>query len=334
MKTYSWILITIISSNLIMPVNVYAYKYGLGSCLDQDFEQPIWSSIKDENVDGFIFLGDNVYGDQPSGTLSKMKTAYEIQKIKLPSWLMDNEKEIVAIWDDHDYGLNDGGADYKLKKEAQKMFLNFWNISHSDPRSIREGTYFKKTKNIDGTEVEIIGLDTRYFRSKLLRKRNAYKPNMQPEATILGQKQWKWLESSMNQTTASIIVILSSIQILATEHPYEKWANFPLERKRLLNLISLVSNDKTIVAVSGDRHRAGIYRNNHFIEITASSLNKPGSKDSETDKLLIDKIFPEINYGILDIEPKKNKITVSIHNRDGLVLNSQIIKLPLEITEA
>ena len=334
MKTYSWILITIISSTVVMPVNIYAYKYGLGSCLDQDFEQPIWSSIKEENVDGFIFLGDNVYGDQPSGTLSKMKTAYEIQKNKLPTWLMDNEKEILAIWDDHDYGLNDGGKDYKLKKEAQKMFLNFWNISPSDPRRIREGTYFKKIKNINGTEVEIIGLDTRYFRSKLLRKRNAYKPNMQPEATILGQKQWKWLESSMSQTTASIIVILSSIQILAMEHPYEKWANFPLERQRLLNLISLVSNDKTIVAVSGDRHRAGIYRNNHFVEITASSLNKPGSKDSETDKLLIDKIFPEINYGILDIEPEKNKITVSIHNRDGLVLNSQIIKLPLEKTEA
>ena len=334
MKTYSWILITIISSTLFMPVNVNAYKYGLGSCLDQDFDQPIWSSIKEENVDGFIFLGDNVYGDHPSGSLSKMKTAYEIQKNKLPSWLMDNEKEILAIWDDHDYGLNDGGKDYKLKKEAQKMFLNFWNISPSDPRSIREGTYFKKTKNINGTEVEIIGLDTRYFRSKLLRKGNAYKPNMQPDATILGQKQWKWFESSMNQTTASIIVILSSIQILATEHPYEKWANFPLERKRLLNLISLVSHDKTVVAVSGDRHRAGIYRNNHFVEITASSLNKPGSKDSETDKLLIDKIFPEINYGILDIEPEKNKITVSIHNRDGLVLNSHIIELPLEKTEA
>ena len=45
-------------------------------------------------------------------------------------------------------------------------------------------------------------------------------------------------------------------------------------------------------------------------------------------------LFPEINYGILDIEPEKNKITVSIHNRDGLVLNSQIIKLPLEKTEA
>ena len=86
--------------------------------------------------------------------------------------------------------------------------------------------------------------------------------------------------------------------------------------------------------VSGDRHKAGIYKNNDFVEITASSLNKPGSKNPETDPLLIDKIYPEINYGILDIEPEKNKITVSIHNRDGLVLNSHIIELPLEKTEA
>ena len=334
MKTYSWILITIISSTLIMPVNIFAYKYALGSCLDQDYKQPIWSSIKKENIDGFIFLGDNVYGDQPSGTLSKMKKAYQVQKTKLPNWLMNNEKEIQAIWDDHDYGINDGGKDYKLKKEAQKMFLKFWNISPSDPRSIREGTYFKKSKNIDGTGVEIIGLDTRYFRSKLIGKKNAYKPNMLPKATILGQEQWEWLERSMNQTNSSIIIILSSIQVLATDHPYEKWANFPLERKRLLNLISLASNDKSIVVVSGDRHRAGIYKNDDFVEITASSLNKPGSKNSESDQLLIGSTFPETNYGILDIEPKKSKITVSIHNLNGLVLNSHTIELPLEKTEA
>ena len=156
MKTYFWILITIISSALIMPVNVHAYKYGLGSCLDQDFKQSIWSSIKKEDVDGFIFLGDNVYGDQPSGTLSKMKTAYEIQKNKLPSWLMDNEKEILAIWDDHDYGLNDGGKDYKLKKESQEMFLNFWNISPQIQGASEKALTSKKQKILMGLKLKLL----------------------------------------------------------------------------------------------------------------------------------------------------------------------------------
>ena len=327
MKLYFWIGVISFSLTAIATTDVYAYKFGLGSCLDQGFDQGIWQSIEKENIDGFIFLGDNVYGDELNGKLSKMKRAYKAQKNKLPKWLM-NEKEILAIWDDHDYGKNDGGKDFKLKKEAQKMFLNFWNISASDPRSIREGTYFKQIKVIDGTEIELIGLDTRYFRSELIGEKNAYMPNIDPYATILGNDQWRWLESAIKNSSSKVIIILSSIQVLATEHPYEKWANFPLEREKLLNLIGLASKSKTIVVVSGDRHRAGIYQNNDFTEITASSLNKPGSQNIESDQFLIGETFPEINYGILDLELNKNKITVSIHNQKGIVLNSEIINLP------
>ena len=106
----------------------------------------------------------------PSGKLLKMQKAYQIQRKRLPRWLID-EKEILAIWDDHDFGLNDGGGDYPYKKDTEKMFLNFWNIPQSDLRRNREGIYFKETKQIDGMEVEIIGLDTRYFRSKLKGKK-------------------------------------------------------------------------------------------------------------------------------------------------------------------
>lgn len=326
MKNYTFIPIISLCFLLMSSADVYGYKYGLGSCLDQDLEQRIWSSIEKENLDGFIFLGDNVYGDMPSGKLLKMQKAYQIQRKRLPRWLID-EKEILAIWDDHDFGLNDGGGDYPYKKDTEKMFLNFWNIPQSDLRRNREGIYFKETKQIDGTEVEIIGLDTRYFRSKLKGKKNAYEQNNDSAATILGQDQWTWLETSISNSIADVIIILSSIQILATNHPYEKWDNFPLERKRLLELIANASNDKIIIAVTGDRHKSGIYQNKDFLEITASSLNKSGSKGKETDPLLIGKTYPIINYGLLNIEPNKNKITVSIHNKNGQELNSKIINI-------
>ena len=38
-------------SFIILPNHLYAYKYGLGSCLDQDLDQPIWSAIKEKNID-------------------------------------------------------------------------------------------------------------------------------------------------------------------------------------------------------------------------------------------------------------------------------------------
>ena len=326
MKNYTCIPFISLCLLLMSSTEVYGYKFGLGSCLDQDREQSIWSSIKKEELDGFIFLGDNVYGDLPNGKLLKMERAYQIQKKRLPSWLMD-EKEILAIWDDHDFGLNDGGGDYPYKKDAEKMFLNFWNIPQTDLRRNREGIYFKQTKEIEGTKVEIIGLDTRYFRSKLKGKKNAYEQNNDSKATILGQDQWAWLEESISNSIADVIVILSSIQILATNHPYEKWDNFPLERKRLLEILANASKDKSIIAVTGDRHKSGIYQNKNFLEITASSLNKSASKGEETDPLLIGKTYPMKNYGLLNIEPSKNKITISIHDKNGQKLNSKTINI-------
>ena len=119
-------------------------KIGLGSCLDQDYPQPIWQSIKKEDLNYFIFLGDNVYGDTRYGSLRKMKSAYDKQKKVLPDFL--NDISIFSIWDDHDFGINDGGADYRFKRRAQELYLDFWEITKDDDRSNREGIYFSKNE--------------------------------------------------------------------------------------------------------------------------------------------------------------------------------------------
>ena len=123
------------------------YRLGLGSCHDQDMETPAWESLKKENLDSFFFLGDNVYGDIPSGKLRRLINAYDTFKKNKPQWF--NEVEIFTIWDDHDYGMNDGGGDYKYKVESQKLFNDFWNIPQNDPRRYREGIYFSELRDIN-----------------------------------------------------------------------------------------------------------------------------------------------------------------------------------------
>jgi hypothetical protein len=76
---------------------------------------------------------------------------------------------------------------------------------------------------------------------------------------------------------------------------------------------------KTLL-VSGDRHRGGIYTKNNLIEITASSLNKPGSFDFESDKYLVGKTFPEENYGTIEISKTATK--VNLKSISGELLNS------------
>ncbi len=290
-------------------------KIGLGSCLDQDYPQPIWQSIEKEDLNYFIFLGDNVYGDTRYGSLRKMKSAYDKQKKVLPDFL--NNISIFSIWDDHDFGINDGGADYRFKRRAQELYLDFWEITKDDDRSNREGIYFSKNEIFFDKKFKFIFLDTRFFRSKLKGKKSNYIENIEPDATILGNAQWTWLENEL-KSDFDFLFIFSSIQIIAKDHRFEKWSNFPNERAKLFELLEQF-NDKTIL-FSGDRHRAGIYRKNGIIEVTSSSMNKPGSSFSETDSYLIGKTYPQENYGVLEI--LENTIHIKIKDIKGNTLNS------------
>ena len=44
-------------------INLNEMKIGFGSCLKQDKAMPIFDSIKRDNLDLFLMIGDNVYGD-------------------------------------------------------------------------------------------------------------------------------------------------------------------------------------------------------------------------------------------------------------------------------
>ena len=307
----SFFLLLISSSNFIYAESI---KIGLGSCLDQDYPQPIWQSIKKEDLNYFIFLGDNVYGDTRYGSLRKMKSAYDKQKKVLPDFL--NDISIFSIWDDHDFGINDGGADYRFKRQAQELYLDFWDITKDDDRSNREGIYFSKNEIFFNKKFKFIFLDTRFFRSKLKGKKSNYIENIEPDATILGNAQWTWLENEL-KSDFDFLFIFSSIQIIAKDHRFEKWSNFPIERAKLFELLEKF-NDKTIL-FSGDRHRAGIYRKNGIIEVTSSSMNKPGSSFNETDSYLIGKTYPQENYGVVEI--LENTIHIKIKDIKGNTLN-------------
>jgi len=290
-------------------------KIGIGSCLDQDFPQPIWQPIEEENLDYFIFLGDNVYGDSIFENLYKMKRAYSKQEKLLPDFL--DQTDIFAIWDDHDYGKNDGGSDYKYKKLAENLFLDFWNVPINDVRRSREGIYFSENKVFFNKKYKLIFLDTRYFRSQLKGKKGSYQKNNDESSTILGKEQWTWLEKELN-SNFDYLFIFSSIQIIPEDHGFEKWSNFPNDRTKLLKILEKYK-DRTIL-FSGDRHRSGIYKRNGIIEITSSSMNKPGSSFFETDKYLIGETYPQENYSVLKI--LNDDISIDIKDKYGEILNS------------
>ena len=120
--------------------------------------------------------------------------------------------------------------------------------------------------------------------------------------------------------------------MIPTNHGFEKWGNFPHERAKLIKLIE-ESKIPTII-ISGDRHKAGIYKLNNLIELTSSSMNKPLpiyiSKiwdliSKETDKHLIGNMYYPENYGTVTID-KESNVLVELKNLNGETVNSIKLK--------
>ena len=167
-------------------------RIAFGSCADPQESLAIFDTITQENPDIFVFLGDNVYAEDESDDplLGSLTEAYDTLGNSPAFQRLSAKIPLYATWDDHDYGKNDGGSEYKHKRLTQKIFMDFWDVTSNDPRRSREGTYFSKDYIIEKNKIKVIGLDTRYFRSNLLGSRTNRQPNNDPKSSILGITQW------------------------------------------------------------------------------------------------------------------------------------------------
>ena len=55
-------------------------------------------------------IGDYIYKNNKNEELKELKLAYEAQRQNFQMMYLDTPFE--AIWDDHDYGMNDTGANF------------------------------------------------------------------------------------------------------------------------------------------------------------------------------------------------------------------------------
>ena len=322
----------------LVSINTYSNQeiltLGFGSCLHQDRSMAILKTIEKKELDLFMFIGDNVYGDQEDGELDKLIRTYKQQFNNLENFLQNVSTEF--IWDDHDFGLNDGGSNYRYKDIAKSLFLETWQIPANDPRRLRDGLYFDKIINKNGLKIHLIFLDNRSFKSewKLTDEFNKkgkerYIEDFNPEKTLLGKNQWKWLKDKLI-VESDIKIIISSLQILSLGHGWESWDKFPLEREKFLKLID-ESNISNLFILSGDRHRGGFYQfktvgNNNIYEFTSSSLNLPiPFNTEEKGPLRIGSTYRKANFGVLRLY--EDQVVMELTSNKGKVVNSLNIEI-------
>lgn len=307
-------------------------RIAFGSCADQDRPQPIWDAILAYRPELFIFAGDNVYGDFRTPDAAALKRAYDKAATVEGYRRLRETVAHLAIWDDHDYGQNDGGAAFPHKAQSKDLFLDFWKVPADDVRRQREGLYDSRIYGPSGMRVQVILLDTRWFRSPLkpTDKRDApgkerYVPDPDPAKTVLGEAQWAWLAGELRKP-AEVRLVVSTIQVLAEGHGWERWGNFPLERQKLFDTIR-ESGARGVVLLSGDRHIGALYKDSvpglgALYELTSSGLNKTYPFSTEAGPNRIGPLYAAANFGVVDIDWWARTVGLALRDESGTVRRS------------
>jgi alkaline phosphatase D len=283
-------------------------RIAFGSCFRETKAAPIFDTITATKPEWFIWLGDNIYGDTED--MAVMRAKYQVATA-LPGYAaLRASCRVIGTWDDHDFGKNDGGKDYPMRRESQQELLDFLGEPADSLRRQQEGVYWSYDQGPEGKKVRFILLDTRYHRDPI-----------GSDGTMLGETQWKWLENQLVGSPAQVHIIASSIQVLPAGHRFEKWANFPKERERLLALLAR-KDVPPVILLSGDRHLAEISVDREscgypLYEITSSSLNQGGGgSDNEPNPLRLGANFRAVNFGTLSIDWSRPAPLVTAALRD------------------
>lgn len=304
-------------------------RIAVASCFDQRMEQPIWGAIFGYRPEVFVYAGDNVYGSVPAASLEPglevLTQAYRTAAARQEPARIHREARVMAVWDDHDMGLNDGGADMPYRDRAKELFLAFHRIPAEDPRHSRAGLYHAEVLGPPGQRVQVILLDTRWFRSPLERASTPqpfgpYVPTADRSKTILGEAQWAWLTQQLREP-AQIRLIVSSIQLVAEGHGFERWGNFPHERQRFYDLLR-ETDARGVIVLSGDRHIGALYRHEAglarpLIELTASPATRPFPGNREPGPNRIGAVYGMENFGTVDIDWWARQVSLSVRGMNG-----------------
>lgn len=316
-------------------------RFAFGSCLNENRDMKIWDVIAAQNPQAFLLIGDNVYGDtRPTNGADIPTLAASYKKLNSRAEFDRFRRSVpmMTAWDDHDYGANDAGGAFAFKEWAEKAYETYWGSS--DEVKSRPGVYEARIVGPEGKRVQFIMLDGRFFRSDLavMPYRDPgptlgwYIPNMDPNATILGQTQWDWLAHELEKP-ADVRFIISSTQVITDAHNFEGWTNFPKERERLYALLGQKGVNNAIF-LTGDRHSGGFYKTNApglskpLWDFTSSSLNfafgKGDGSEREPDPRRTGGFWGIPNFGQIDIDWGAKKVTMTLRKDDGSVIETRV----------
>ncbi|MCP5547919.1 MAG: alkaline phosphatase D family protein [Akkermansiaceae bacterium] len=306
-----------------------------GSCYRESQPCPMLATLGRMKPDLYLALGDNIYGDTQD--MAVLRRKYR-RLGRQPDWRdFVRDTPVLATWDDHDYGADDSGRQFRPKQASKDLFLDFFDEPADSPRRSREGIYRSTLLGPPERRIQILMLDLRTFRSPIARAEEKaypelgrYRPLLDDEEQVmLGDAQWTWLEEELKKP-AKLRLIGLSTQFGSAHNGHEAWANLPRERERFLQLLRN-TRAEGVILLSGDTHwaeyslieRPDLYP---LPDLTSSSLNQSW-KPAGPNPNRIGRAYTDPNAAILEIDWEKETVTSRTYDVSGKV--RLMLEIPL-----
>ena len=319
----------IISEKIFKTLNLNQtnFTFAAASCMDDKWpNHHIWKELLSFQPDMIFLIGDVVYADKYISEISveNLSKRYLETIQTLPLYKTSKLIPILAVWDDHDYGMNNGNRNFKYKQDMTRLFRDFFPLPAKHP-NLSKGpgiSFALKTKNQN-----FLFTDGRSFQS----------PPQSKTPSLWGEEQSAWLLKNLSKNPSWII---SGGQILGRHHPFESFEmGFPKNFKIMMNRI--MKAQSPVFFLSGDRHLSELLKIDktketwagyNTYELTTSPIHAktyPKKPDFVLDSRHIHHIPNKLNYAIIKsrVNPEAWNIQVTVYGLSKKKLFSENLRI-------
>jgi len=275
----------------------------------------MWNTIAQTQPIALMMMGDNIYPDDPESIEMQRFNYYRRQSQPLWRQLVQNTA-VYAIWDDHDFGVNDcwGGPEIDepaWKRPVWEVFRQNWVNPAYGGGERQPGCWFSTSIG----NVDFFFLDGRYYRTD----------PKEENPSMLGPVQKEWLLYSLSVSNAVFKVIASPVPVVTGTKggsgASDTWDGFPEEREEILSHIETEKIEGVFI-ISADRHRSDVWRidrpNGYDIyEFESSRLTNIHKHDEHPNALFSYNKKPSFGTLAFDTAAEDPIVTYTIHSIDG-----------------
>ncbi len=281
----------------------YATELTLGiiadAAADPNVSAPAVISLARENPDILLMIGDMDHGNPAS--LSEYRAMHKANRgnekqvgAALKDYLLYNTP-VAYVWDDHDYGENQGDKNTKSKKDALRAYKEYWpsydlvreeegiwqNFKYGnlaevfvlDVRSQRDPDTYKDPAFIPDTEARSNRNTLRYNTC-----RSMLDGDLCPGGLPTGQKEW--LKDALWYSNAKWKIIVTPVTWNPSTEKDDAWWDFRAERLELMAYLKS-RGISGVIFVSADLHTGGAIDDGTYSgypEMSVPDLNLGGAE--------------------------------------------------------